>query len=1034
MKIPRMSRIRFRAPHDLLVAFLALLLPAWAYVIAPELLKLPGDFSYKADIVSVDDFYDEAAGDFRGEQFSKTDFSYRVVAHDGDRLTIRNVFDVRTQAGEPIFRTERLYGIDARTGMHLAGLGDEERQGYLFAPRGLKRGEPFTYWHVNYDGPAHMTFVQEETLYGLKVFVYETRYEGVRIDQTKDLGFLPGVGVTRGVELDPHLRLWVEPTTGRVVKHEDETTAYFYDLTTHERLHPWNRFKNTYVEESLPDIVASIKALKYRTWAVEYGGPILIALALVMLLAWRLGFSRMFRNVLSGRLIAVGALALMLSLTIAGFLAVRAAVDRSFAKGLEEESRQLDDLIQKRLDIYANLLSGARGLFAASQSVSRSEWKAYIDALQVQKNYPGIQGIGFTKVVRPEALDALVDEVRTDGFPDFKVMPEGERDVYSSIIYLEPFDERNRRAFGFDMLSEPTRRRAMLAAAETGVPTASAKVTLLQEKETDVQAGFLMYVAVYRNGSVTTSAENRLDSLDGYVYAAFRMNDLMRGILGDRDRNLDIEVYDGLRHESSARMYASAGIEGTPDDQVIFKRFQTLYVAGRPWTVEFVNRPGVRSDLLSRSLPWVALAAGSLVSTLIFLVILSFARSRNLAVAYADRVTLDLKKSVADLEKTKKAILNILEDVKEEKDKAEQIRRRLALATQGAKIGVWEWDVKKDVLIWDDQMFALYGVAKEKFGGAYEAWRSGLHPDDVKSGDEAIQRALKGEKEFDTDFRVVWPNGDVHYIQARALVERAPDGAPLKMVGVNWDVTHEKIVDLEKTEFVSLAAHQLQTPVGSLNWNIEMLLDGDYGALKAAQKEVLDSMYRMNRRMRDLINSLLNVSRIDLGVFLIEPVPTDVRAVCEEVLEEMRARIEEKGMTVERNLDPDLGAYSADPKLLRMIFQNFVSNAVKYSPQGGRVDVEVLKKDGDVLIAVANAGPGIPIEDQPNIFKKLYRASNAMKLDADGNGLGLYIVKKIAENAGGKTWFTSVPGERTVFYASFPLTGMLKHEGTKALS
>jgi len=1034
MKRSFWSRIGFKPSHDLLVAALALALPGWIYLAAPEILKLPRDFSYSADIVSVDDFYDHEAGDFGGEQFSKTEFSYHAVSGDGDRLFVRNVFDVRTQSGEPIFKTERLYGIDAKTGKHVRGLGDRDRDGYLFAPRGLKRGQPFTYWHVNYDGPARMTYVREESLYGLKVAVYETRYEGVKIDQTKDLGFLPGVGITRGVELDPHLTLWVEPVTGRVVKHEDETVAYFYDLLTHERIEPWNRFKNTYAEETVPGIVASIRFQKYETLLVEDVVPLLLALVLLLALMRRFGVVLRFRSVLAGRLLVAGAAVLMLSLTLSGFALMRASVQRTFNENLDDEANRLDDLIQKRLDIYTNVLSGARGLFAASQSVSRPEWKAYVDSLKLRQYYPGIQGLGFAKVFPPDELDDVESEVRSEGFPDFKVVPQGDRDIYTSIIYLEPFDERNRRAFGYDMFSETNRRRAMKAAAQNGTPSVSAKVTLLQENETVVQAGFLMYLAVYRNGAETETVEQRQEALEGFVYGAFRMNDLMRAVLGDAPTNLDIEIYDGLRHDADTQMFSTAGTGDDSEEGVTFRQFRTIYVDGRPWTFEYMNKPGVKSDLLSRSLPWLALGAGTLVTLLVLVVIIAFARSRNLAVVYADKVTADLKKTVADLQKTKKAILNILEDVKEEKDKTEQVKRRLALATQGAKIGVWEWDVKNDVLLWDDRMFELYGVGKDRFGGAYETWRNGLHPDDVSEGDKAIKRALEGKEDFDTTFRIIRPDGEVRYIQARALVERAQDGTPLKMVGVNWDVTHEKIVDLEKTEFVSLAAHQLQTPVGSLNWNIEMLLDGDYGALKAPQKEVLDSMYRMNKRMRELIGSLLNVSRIDLGVFLIEPTPTDFVQVCSEVLEELSSRMAEKGVVVEKTCDTDLGLIPADPKLLRIIFQNFLSNAIKYSGPGGRVKAKMVKRGKEIEISVSNTGPGIPIEDQPKIFKKLYRASNAMKMDADGNGLGLYIVKKIAESAGGRVWFTSIPDGETTFYVSFPLTGMLRREGTRALS
>ncbi|MBI3633069.1 MAG: ABC transporter substrate-binding protein, partial [Candidatus Vogelbacteria bacterium] len=186
--------------------------------------------------------------------------------------------------GEKIFAVERLYGIDAKTGKHVAGFGDKDRDGYLFAPRHLKTGEPFTYWHINYDGPAHMVFAGEENLFGLPVYRYETRYEGVKIDQTKNLGYLPGVGVTRGVELEPYLQLWIEPVSGHLVKYKDDTVAYYYDLKTGQRQNPWNHFSNTYTTESVKEQVELAQEEKFIITVTDYVVPGALALLAVIII------------------------------------------------------------------------------------------------------------------------------------------------------------------------------------------------------------------------------------------------------------------------------------------------------------------------------------------------------------------------------------------------------------------------------------------------------------------------------------------------------------------------------------------------------------------------------------------------------------------------------------------------------------------------------------------------------------------------------------------------------------------------------
>lgn len=248
------------------------------------------------------------------------------------------------------------------------------------------------------------------------------------------------------------------------------------------------------------------------------------------------------------------------------------------------------------------------------------------------------------------------------------------------------------------------------------------------------------------------------------------------------------------------------------------------------------------------------------------------------------------------------------------------------------------------------------------------------------------------------------------------------------------DITHLKEVDKMKTEFVSLASHQLKTPVGAIGWNIEMLLEEDFGPISPKQKEVLEDMQSMNKRMTELINGFLNISRIDLGFLAIEPVLTDIIALCDEVIKEMQSRVLEKGHTVTWEFDEKLRMTNVDPKLMRVIFQNYISNAVKYTQSNGRIKISLYEKDGKFVFSVANNGESIPEADQARIFGKLFRASNAVGQDPSGTGLGLYIVQNIAKEGGGEAWFTSHPGEDTVFYASFPLSGMLRKEGLKSLS
>ncbi|MEK7504795.1 MAG: HAMP domain-containing sensor histidine kinase, partial [Patescibacteria group bacterium] len=220
----------------------------------------------------------------------------------------------------------------------------------------------------------------------------------------------------------------------------------------------------------------------------------------------------------------------------------------------------------------------------------------------------------------------------------------------------------------------------------------------------------------------------------------------------------------------------------------------------------------------------------------------------------------------------------------------------------------------------------------------------------------------------------------------------------------------------------------------AISWYAEMLLSGEIGMVNAKQKEYLESLYEANRRMIELVNALLNVSRVDLGTFTIEPEPCDLAALADGVIAELLPAISHKKIELKKNYDPSLGSVSVDPKLTRIIFQNLLSNAVKYTPTGGTVTFYLLKEEGDVLCRVTDTGYGIPSADRTKIFTKLFRSDNVKDKEAEGTGLGLYIIKSIITAAGGSVSFDSLEGQGTTFTVRVPLSGMIKKQGTKELS
>jgi PAS domain S-box-containing protein len=251
------------------------------------------------------------------------------------------------------------------------------------------------------------------------------------------------------------------------------------------------------------------------------------------------------------------------------------------------------------------------------------------------------------------------------------------------------------------------------------------------------------------------------------------------------------------------------------------------------------------------------------------------------------------------------------------------------------------------------------------------------------------------------------------------------------------DITREHEVDKAKSEFVSLASHQLRTPLSAINWYTEMLLAGDAGEINKEQRSFLNEVYRGNQRMVELVNSLLNVSRIDLGTFGIEPEPTQVTEIADSVLSDLKSQTTAKHLRVEVEYDKDIPMMNLDPKLMRMILQNLLSNAVKYTPEKGAVGLCISLESHPhkhLLIVVTDTGYGIPIDQSDKIFTKLFRADNVMENDTEGTGLGLYLVKSILESTGGSVSFKSREDKGTQFFVTLPMSGMKSRSGNKGLT
>ena len=359
------------------------------------------------------------------------------------------------------------------------------------------------------------------------------------------------------------------------------------------------------------------------------------------------------RHPMAAWLVLIGTLLL----TGTGWYAADGLIEQRANERFHYQSEHIKNAIAQRMLEYEAVLRSGVGMFLASDDVTRDEWHTFAQNLLLNRYYPGIQGIGVSLVIPAAARDAHVHAIRAEGFPDYVIQPVGERDTYTAIVYLEPFDARNQRAFGYDMFSEQTRRAAMERARDSGQPALSGRVTLVQETGHDVQSGFLMYLPLYRQGMPTATRDQRRTALRGYIYSPFRARDLMQGILGEDQGDVDFELYDGTEPSAQALLY-----NNNPNDHLhpgqapnghwsehAIARLIDIPIAGHHWTLFLYTRPG-HTPRLESLVPLLVVASGAVIALLLFITIAALGRQRERATRWATEMTAEARQGRAHLQ------------------------------------------------------------------------------------------------------------------------------------------------------------------------------------------------------------------------------------------------------------------------------------------------------------------------------------------------------------------------------------------------
>jgi len=553
------------------------------------------------------------------------------------------------------------------------------------------------------------------------------------------------------------------------------------------------------------------------------------------------------------------------------------------------EVGRVQSSIDNKKNVYIALLKGARGFIESSEELNRQSFANYVNSLNLEQDYASVLGIGYNKIVLPNEREALVKKMKSEGYPDFKIFPEGERDSYQAVIYFEPLNESNKKALGFDMSTEENRRLALDLAKDLATPAATGKVTLNQENETDLQTGFLIYLPIYKNKEIPVTTEARRQNLIGYIYSPFRVKDFLDEIQKNTViSGISATIYDAeIKPENlmSQTNYASNKNFASQIDEP-YSLNKELNIAGRKWVIEYNSLPDFAEQ---SSIGW---------TPLIFLSGIIFS-------------------------------------------------------------------------------FLLFGMTY------WEAFaRAKLQTTAAKLLESEKQKQGLLEKEQ----------------KARLTAEQA---------------------NSTKDEFIAVISHELRTPLNAIaGWTRILRTENLSDKTKILALEKID---RNLRSQTKLVEELLDYSQILSGTVNFEGKQVDFNKVFEITFQEIELKAQEKSIELLKDNQLNGHMILGDEDKLKVVIYNLLTNAVKFTHSGGKVETQLFENDGTVQMTVKDNGRGISPDFLPHIFDRFSQADTSTTRGYGGLGLGLTVSNHIVKLHNGTIEANSEGlGKGSVFTLKFP--------------
>jgi PAS domain S-box-containing protein len=524
--------------------------------------------------------------------------------------------------------------------------------------------------------------------------------------------------------------------------------------------------------------------------------------------ALRSGLARIGRHLRRGGA-AYGVLLIALLLTALAYYYVRQNVEAQSRGRFDDTTQATQEAIERRTKAYLDAMFGARGLFYASDAVTRGEWHTYVEGIEPERRFEGLQALGYAERLEPGEREAFAREAQESGLPGLRpdLHPDGERPAYFPITYIGPLNEANENSLNYDFYAEAAHREAMNQARDTGEPRATEMVYVLSEDplsqsaDLALEPGFVVYLPIFRKGEPLGTVAERRQALQGFIVGSFISDELLDGIFkGSFQPLIDFEVYDGKDVTTSPLLYDSDGIlrareeneENTASSPLVYESDRTsraraegegslfaknsrVGVAGREWSLYFATLPRFEKRAES-NLPLFVLASGVVVSLLLFGITWLLVRSRT----QAERISEDLEEANKELEAFSSEAETRYRTLVEQTPAITYVQEPL------------ESTNPKAVTYVSPQYETILGYPPESKMIDEEHWLRTIHPEDRERVLAEEARTDQTGEPFKVEYRVIAGDGRVVWVRDEATLVRDEEGHPLYWLGVQYDVTDQK--------------------------------------------------------------------------------------------------------------------------------------------------------------------------------------------------------------------------------------------------